>query len=330
MTRVRGAGTSRRLLERLLGFPPAATTHAFSTTSITEGVCGVAAVGQRWGAPDGLEDMIASERLYPIRRPIAAGFAGASVAVLGGLIGLGGAEFRLPLLIAIFALYPHRAIRINLLISLATLAMAAVVRLSVLDSTNVPDFRLEITGLLVGGIVAVWIGAGMLGRIPKERIMGIIAALLLATATLLAAEAFMHGAVWSVLTPESVMRIPVAVLAGLVVGAISSLLGVAGGEFIIPILIFIFGADIRTAGTASVLISIPIVITGVARHALTGHYRSPSMFHNLILPMMLGSLVGAILGGYLAAWVPTDALRVALAAVLAISVVKLWTKGNAH
>jgi|SRR5262245_18795993 len=63
--------------------------------------------------------MIATERLYPIRRPLAALLAGASVALLGGLIGLGGAEFRLPLLIAVFALYPHRAIRINLLITFA-------------------------------------------------------------------------------------------------------------------------------------------------------------------------------------------------------------------
>ena len=35
----------------------------------------------------------------------AAAAAGAAVAILGGLIGLGGAEFRLPLLIGIFALY---------------------------------------------------------------------------------------------------------------------------------------------------------------------------------------------------------------------------------
>jgi uncharacterized protein len=46
------------------------------------------------------------------------------------------------------------------------------------------------------------------------------------------------------------------------------MLGVAGGEFIIPILIFGFGVDIKTAGTASVLISVPIVLTGVMRHSL--------------------------------------------------------------
>src|SRR5262249_51802273 len=107
---------------------------------------------------------------------------------------------------------------------------------------------------------------------------------------------------------------------------ISSLLGVAGGEFIIPILIFIFGADIRTAGTASVLISIPIVFTGVCGHWLTGHYRSQTMLTYLVLPMCIGSFVGAMIGGYLAAWAPTDALRLVLAAILAISAVKLWTK----
>jgi hypothetical protein len=50
--------------------------------------------------------MISSERLYPIRRPLAATVTGAAVAILGGLIGLGGAEFRLPILIGIFALLP--------------------------------------------------------------------------------------------------------------------------------------------------------------------------------------------------------------------------------
>ena len=48
---------------------------------------------QRWGN----RPVVASERLYPIRRPVAAACAGAAVAILGGLIGLGGAEFRLPI-----------------------------------------------------------------------------------------------------------------------------------------------------------------------------------------------------------------------------------------
>jgi uncharacterized protein len=269
--------------------------------------------------------MIATERLYPIRRPLTAMLAGGAVAVLGGLIGLGGAEFRLPILIAVFALYAQRAVRINLLISLATLAMSAVARLGFLGSTNAYDFRVEIAGMLVGGVIAAWIGAGYLKRIPKAHMMSVIAVLLLVTSALLAAETLLHGVSWSALTADSQWGLPAAVCAGLLVGAISSLLGVAGGEFIIPILIFIFGADIKTAGTASVLISIPVVITGVTRHWLTGHYRSQSMLAYLVLPMAIGSGVGATIGGYLAAWAPTDALRIVVAAILAVSAVKLWS-----
>src|SRR5262245_21621126 len=272
--------------------------------------------------------MIASERLYPIRRPLAAISAGAAVAILGGLIGLGGAEFRLPILITIFALYPHRAIRINLLISLVALAMSALSRLSLLHTANIADSWLEISGMLTGGIVAAWLGALYLSRIPKTRIIGVIAPLLLGIAGLLAMETMISGAAWTLLAHDSLWRGPTAILAGLVVGTISSLLGVAGGEFIIPMLIFIFGIDIKTAGTASVLISIPIVFTGVVRHWLTGHYRSQSMLAYLVLPMCVGSLIGAMIGGYLAAWAPTDALRLVLAGILALTSFKLWSKST--
>jgi hypothetical protein len=173
---------------------------------------------------------------------LAAVFAGATVAILGGLIGLGGAEFRLPILITIFALFAHRAIRINLLISLVSLVMSAAARLGFMHTTNVADYRLEIIGMLAGGIVAAWFGATYLSRIPKTRIMGVIAVLLLGTAALLAVETMVSGTTWTLLAQDSAWHAPTAVIAGLLVGTISSLLGVAGGEFIIPILIFIFGA----------------------------------------------------------------------------------------
>ena len=180
--------------------------------------------------------------------------------------------------------------------------------------------------MLLGGIVAAWLGAGYLRSIPKASMMAVIAALLLVTAVLLVVEPLMHGTVCSLPAADSALRSHAAIASGLAVGAISSLLGVAGGEFIIPILMLIFGADIRTAGTASVLISIPVVLTGVARHWLTGHYRSQSLLVYLVLPMAIGSAVGAMLGGYMAAWAPTDALRLVLAAILAISALKLWRK----
>jgi uncharacterized membrane protein YfcA len=158
--------------------------------------------------------------------------------------------------------------------------------------------------------------------------MSVIAALLMVTAGLLAIEAlWAPQGQWAALASDSMMRPVIALVAGLAIGAISSLLGVAGGEFLVPTLVLIFGADIKTAGTASVLISLPIVLTGVTRHWLTGHYRSQTMLAYLAIPMGIGSVVGAAIGGYLAVWAPTEALRLLLAAIAA-SAVKLWSKSD--
>jgi uncharacterized membrane protein YfcA len=46
--------------------------------------------------------------------------------------------------------------------------------------------------------------------------------------------------------------------------------------------------------------------------------------------MAIGSMVGAVVGGYLSVWAPTDALRLLLAAILAISAIKLWSKSGKH
>jgi uncharacterized membrane protein YfcA len=265
-------------------------------------------------------------REYSVRKPVAAFMAGAAVALLAGLIGLGGAEFRLPLLIMVFALYAHRAVRINLLISLATLAAASLVRLRLLPETQVAQFVPEIIAMSAAGVVAAWIGAGVMARIPKERMLPLVAILLVLIAAFLVAEILMHGSGLS-LAPGA-GRMVLALVIGLAVGAVSSMLGVAGGEFIIPALVLVFGADIRTAGTASVLISLPIVLTGVTRHFLAGTYRSKSMLAYLALPMSLGSIVGALVGGYVSLSISQDALRVVLAGILLVSAIKLWRKSQ--
>jgi hypothetical protein len=40
----------------------------------------------------------------------------------------------------------------------------------------------------------------------------------------------------------------------------------SGGELLIPTMIFIFGADIKTAGSASILISLGVVLMGIWRY----------------------------------------------------------------
>ena len=74
------------------------------------------------------------------------------------------------------------------------------------------------------------------------------------------------------------------------------------------------------------LISVPIVIAGITRHVMTGHFRSRSMLTHLVLPMSIGSAVGVVAGGYMIARAPSDALRILLGVILAASAVKLMWK----
>jgi len=262
-------------------------------------------------------------KAYSVKRPAVAFLAGGAVSTLGGLIGLGGAEFRLPILITVFALYAHRAVRFNLLVSFVTLLFAALTRLKSLPTIDLVAYADVTLSMIMGGMISAWIGAGWLARLPPDRLMSMISALLLVVAVMLLTEAVIADARLPTLPGDAVLRACIGFAAGLLIGAVSSLLGVAGGEFIIPVLIFVFGADIKTAGTLSLLISLPVVAVGIARHRLSGHYRSRDVMTYLVVPMSAGSIVGAVAGGMLANTVPTNALKIALAVILAWSATKL-------
>jgi len=65
------------------------------------------------------------------KRNLAAAFgSGALIGALGGLIGLGGAEFRLPLLIRLFRFNGLEAVILNKAISLVVVATALPFRTS--------------------------------------------------------------------------------------------------------------------------------------------------------------------------------------------------------
>jgi uncharacterized protein len=62
------------------------------------------------------------------RSPVAALLYGAPIGLLGGLIGLGGAEFRLPVLAGVFGYAARRAVALDLAISLVTVVSALLIR----------------------------------------------------------------------------------------------------------------------------------------------------------------------------------------------------------
>ncbi len=244
---------------------------------------------------------------------------------LAGLIGLGGGEFRLPVLTQVIGFPAREAIPLNLLISLATLSFALVTRNHAVPVSGVLAHLPEVLGLTLGGVASAIFGVRLLLRMSDHRVTVLMAALLAALGLLLLVEAFVPFDSAALSTESPLVRALTGVLIGLGVGVVSSMLGVAGGELLIPALVYVFGADIRIAGTASLLISLAIVATGLWRYHRAGALPMTGGAPRIALSMSAGSLIGAALGGLAVAVAPVVFLKVVLGSVLLLAAAKTVT-----
>jgi uncharacterized protein len=240
------------------------------------------------------------------------------IAILGGLIGLGGAEFRLPVLAGPLGYSTRQAVPLNLAVSITTIAASLVIRSRSLSLAPVAPFRPAILALIAGAVVAAVAGTGLFGRFSEARLERTILVLLLVIGVALIGEGFLPQTERALLPDVETVWIVTGVLFGLGIGLVSSLLGVAGGEIIIPPLVFAYGADIKTAGTASLLISLPTVAVGIARYARRGAYERSALVET-VAPMGVGSVIGAVIGGLLLGAIPAVVLKVGLGGILIFS-----------
>lgn len=93
-------------------------------------------------------------------RMVQAFAAGAAIGTLGGLIGLGGAEFRLPLLIGLFGFVALHAVILNKAMSLVVVTAALVFRTKAVPLDAVLAHWPVVVNLLAGSLAGAWLGAG--------------------------------------------------------------------------------------------------------------------------------------------------------------------------
>jgi len=120
----------------------------------------------------------------PRGTPVALG-GGAIIGALGGLIGLGGAEFRLPLLIGAFRFAALQAVIVNKAMSLVVVASALPFRAAAVPFGDVAANWPIIVNLLAGSLLGAWFGAGWATRLASQTLCRVIAVLLLGIAVVL-------------------------------------------------------------------------------------------------------------------------------------------------
>lgn len=247
--------------------------------------------------------------------------AGAIIGVLGGMIGLGGAEFRLPLLIGVFGFAALQAIIMNKAMSLIVVITALPARLFAVPLGELSPYWYIVLNLLAGSLIGAWIGAHWATRLKSKTLFRIIAILLVLIAVLLFVTHFFPV---DPLTIPAGPRTVLGVAAGVIIGVVAALMGVAGGELLIPTIVLLYGTDIKIAGSLSLAVSLPTMLVAFARFSKDKSFAVLGQNKPFLITMTLGSITGTVIGGLLLGVVPSLVLIPLLVLLLLLSSIKVW------
>jgi len=111
-----------------------------------------------------------------------------------------------------------------------------------------------------------------------------------------------------------------AVVAGLAVGVLSGVIGIAGGTILVPILFYAFKMNQRLAQGTTIAVLLPP--TGLL--AFLQYYKAGNADLKLGLLLALGIFIGGYFGGGWAQKIPDVVLRKIFAVVLAATALEMF------
>lgn len=246
-------------------------------------------------------------------------FSGLGTGFLAGLIGLGGAEERIWIILFLLEVPLRAMFLINLILSLLTTSTSFVIRYEQGFITS-NALNLALTMILTSPIGG-YLGSVLSHRSPDRALRYFLATILLVVSVDLILAAFNILPKVSITFTPTVQLILAAIF-GFLVGVIAGLIGVAGGEYRIPVFLFVFGTTVKVAGTASQLVSIPTIIVALLRHRR--QTKLSSRENTLTIWLALGSFFGVLLGiaGLIVA--PDWLIRLIFAVILLYTSIRLY------
>jgi len=242
--------------------------------------------------------------------------SGVVIGFLSGLIGIGGGEYRAPVLIYLLRLRAKFAIATNLLIGLFTVSASFIKR----KGWQLPKEVLLISLIMIiTSIFGSYLAAHSTKNIKDILLKRSLGVLLIVASVKVFFDSHNFVENFSI----SFGAVVVAAVVGFLIGGLSGFLGVAGGEFRIPALLIIFGMGIKIAGTANLLISIPTVLAGFVKHKKLNHVDRRSIQISLLMGIF--SIIGAIIGASLFYFVSEKMLlKILTFLMLGVGIKMIW------
>jgi uncharacterized membrane protein YfcA len=241
------------------------------------------------------------------RMTITAIFAALLMGFVLGLLGGGGSILAVPILVFLLGVPAKSAIATSLLVVGATSIVAAIGH----ARAGHVAWR---TGLVFGGfsMLGAFMGGRLAAFIPGNVLLIAFGVLMLGTAVAMLRAKPRSGAAAAAASEarSGTAPLPVAKIAleGVVVGAVTGLIGAGGGFLVVPALALLGGLSMRHAiGTSLVVIAMKSFagFAGYATHA--------EVDLGLVLGFVGASVVGTLLGARAARAIDADRLRRAFA-----------------
>lgn len=168
---------------------------------------------------------------------------------------------------------------------------------SILSNENTVDFKVSTplaVGAAIGGVVGKQLFSFVMNLLSNQNSVGMIQSLCLMIITI---GTFMYTIFKSKIRTYRIKPIGLCGIIGLVLGIISSFLGIGGGPINFVILFFFFSMDTKTSAQNSIYIILFSQITSLAATLVT---KSVPEFHfTALILMILGGIGGGIAGKYL-------------------------------
>ena len=120
------------------------------------------------------------------------------------------------------------------------------------------------------------------------------------------------------------MQAAIGVVAGFGIGVVAAVMGVAGGELLIPTITLLHAADVKLAGSLSLVVSLPTMLVAFFRYSRYQSFGVLRQHAGFVVAMAVGSVAGSVGGGLLLAAVPSAVIVPLVVALLLASAWKVW------
>ncbi len=206
-----------------------------------------------------------------------------------------------PGLIGIFGFAAVAAVVLNKAMSLIVVLTAIPARLFAVPLAELIPHWTIVVNLLAGSLVCL---VGCLLGDPDalgNPCTGVLAVLLLLIAAALAVN---HLGPTSAVDLDPAATAIVELVARAGIGVVAALMGVAGGELLIPTIVLLYGLDIKIAGSLSLAVSLPTMLVAFARYSRDSSFVVLRDHARFAVTMAYGSITGTVIGGVLLGVVP--------------------------